>query len=70
MISKLIKNILADTEHRDTSKKRKYQVANNMMKLINLARKKGLVDFNKFKPDKAEAKWQYSFLMKSLDTST
>ena len=70
MISELIKKILDDTKHHDTSKKRKYRIAGNMMKLIDLARKKGLVDFNKFKPDKAEAEWQYAFLMKSLDTST
>ena len=70
MISELIKKILDDTKHHDTSKKRKYRIAGNMMKLIDLARKKGLVDFNKFKPAKAEAEWQYAFLMKSLDTST
>ena len=72
MLSKLIENILDISESTEISKiteERENQVIDNMNKLIDLARKKDLVDFNKFKPGKDEA-WQYTFLTKNLDTIT
>ncbi|MCY4491111.1 MAG: hypothetical protein OXC46_06575 [Thaumarchaeota archaeon] len=73
IMSELIKNILDISESTEISKiteERENRVIDNMNKLIDIARTKNLVDFNKFKPDKAEAKWQYTFLIKSLDAST
>ena len=70
IMSELIKNILDISESTEISEESKDQVIANMTRLFSFARKKDIVDFNKFKPDKAEAKWQYTSLMKSLDTST
>ncbi|MCY4490979.1 MAG: hypothetical protein OXC46_05895 [Thaumarchaeota archaeon] len=70
MMSELIKNILDITKDTNITKERKYQVANDMMDLVDFAIKKDLMDFDKFKPDEAKAKWQYTSLMKSLDTIT
>ena len=72
MMSELIKNILDISESTEISKiteERENQVIDGMNKLIDITRKKNLVDFNKFKPGKDEA-WQYTCLMKSLDTIT
>ncbi|MCY4490327.1 MAG: hypothetical protein OXC46_02555, partial [Thaumarchaeota archaeon] len=70
VLSKLIKNILGISESTEISEESKDQVLANMVALIDFAREKDLVDFNKFKPSKAEAEWQYARLSKSLDIGT
>ena len=73
VLSKLIKNILdisESTESTEISEESKDQVLASMVALIDFAREKDLVDFNKFKPGKAEAEWQYTRLSKSLDVGT
>ena len=69
MMSKLLKNILDNTKDANITKERKYQVADDMMDLIDFAIKKALMDFDKFKPDEAKAKWQYTSLMGSSTNS-
>ncbi|MCY4491639.1 MAG: hypothetical protein OXC46_09310 [Thaumarchaeota archaeon] len=68
-MSNLIKNILDITKDTSITEERKDRVYDNITDLIDLTHNK-VVDFNKFKPDKDKARWQYRFLMKSLDTST